>query len=291
MVSSTAPNRSESLGKPPEISRWLQNGFHRFLGSYLRKHFDAVGVDSQSLTSLEMIPGGSTNRLSGGDIIPSQSKTSLIIYANHPSWWDPLLAQFLNHKLFPDRQFYAPIDASALDQYRVLKKLGFYGVELGKIGGVKKFLRLSTSIAECRTNVIWITPEGKFTDPRDQTNEWMPGLGHLCQRLDSGYAVPIAMEYVFWNEPRPLCVSSIGAPQSIESLKALSKEQCNTRLKDELRSTQKRLQDLVIPRQSTPFHFLLAGKTGPFGLYRHARKLSAFLRGQRFQERHGESIK
>ena len=49
----------------------------------------------------------------------------LIIYANHPSWWDPMIAQFLNRKLCPDRQFYAPIDAKALEHYRVLGKLGF----------------------------------------------------------------------------------------------------------------------------------------------------------------------
>ena len=50
-----------------------------------------------------------------------------------------MIAQFLNRKLFPDRQFYAPIDAKVLEHYHVHRKLGFYGIELGTSEGIKTF--------------------------------------------------------------------------------------------------------------------------------------------------------
>ena len=149
------------------MSSWLQNGFHRFLERYLAKNFDAVGIEASSLDLLEQIRAGEP----------------LIIYANHPSWWDPMIAHFLNRRLFPVRQFYAPIDAQALQRYQVLKRLGFYGVELGSMSGVRTFLQTSDRIATAGNTAIWITPEGQFTDPRDHDGGWQPGLAHLCNRL------------------------------------------------------------------------------------------------------------
>ena len=46
-----------------------------------------------------------------------------------------MIAHFLNRTLFPTRQFYAPIDADALQQYPVFGKLGFYGVNMDTTSG------------------------------------------------------------------------------------------------------------------------------------------------------------
>ncbi len=60
------------MNQVPPVADWFQNGFHRFLRSYLRKHFHTVAVSKagwqpESLTIDE----------------------PLIVYGNHPAWWDP----------------------------------------------------------------------------------------------------------------------------------------------------------------------------------------------------------
>ena len=118
------------------------------------------------------------------------------------------MAHFLNRTLFPRRQFFAPIDADALEQYKVFAKLGFYGVRMHTTSGAAAFLRQSLAILHAGDTAIWMTPEGRFADVRDRTAKLMPGLAHLCTRLESGCAVPIALEYVFW-EPTSLELSKM----------------------------------------------------------------------------------
>ncbi len=150
----------------------------RFLRPFIRRHFHAIAIERQSRCE------------------DSLDKTApLIVYGNHPSWWDPLVAHFLNQTLFPDRQFYAPIDQEALEQYRVLGKLGFYGVRLNTTSGAAAFLKQSMAILGHGGTAIWITPEGQFADARDHSAELMPGLAHLCTRMNDGWALPLALEY------------------------------------------------------------------------------------------------
>ena len=176
----------------PHVPAWFQSGFHGFLRPFLKRHFHAIAIERRSRCESSM-----------GDTAP------LIVYGNHPSWWDPLIAHFLNRTLFPGRQFHAPIDAEALEQYRVFGKLGFYGVRLNTTSGAAAFLKQSMAILGSGGTAIWITPEGRFSDARDHSAELMPGLAHLCTRMSMGWALPLALEYVFWDERLPVCLAKI----------------------------------------------------------------------------------
>lgn len=266
---------SKTLPPPPKPGVWFENGFHRFLTRYLRRHFHGVAIEQSA-----------HEHYSGG--FPTD--VSLLVYANHPSWWDPMIAQFLNRKLFPKRQFYAPIDADALEQYKVLEKLGFYGVKMESNSGAAAFLKTSAAIMNHPDTAIWITPEGRFTDVRDHEPELMPGLSHLCKRHSNVVAVPLALEYVFWDERLPVCLVSLGAPLAAEEHADWSKDEWTQQLRDGLRSTQTRLSRLAISRSSAPFENLLLGKRGGGWLYDSCRKMKACLTGQSFKASHGDQF-
>ncbi|MDC0278702.1 lysophospholipid acyltransferase family protein [bacterium] len=214
----------------------------------------------------------------------------LIVYANHPSWWDPLIAHFLNQKLFSPRQFFAPIDAEALEQYRVLSKLGFYKVSVNHRQAIADFIRTSQAILNSGNSTIWITPEGRFTDARDHSASLMPGLAHLCKQTGRGYVIPLALEYVFWNEPRPVCLASFGNPQPMAELANLSKAEYSSHLEQSLRRVQTRLEQLAIQRQSEAFVPVLSGKSGPAGIYRIARQITGKMLRKPVRQRHGDQF-
>ena len=292
----------------PAVPKWLQNGFHRFLGRYLRRQFDSVAVTG-------------ANHLRGLD----QSGQPLIVYGNHPSWWDPVIAHFLNDRLLPHRQFRAPIDADALEQYQIFKKLGFFGVEQQSRRGAAEFLRHAKAVMASSLDALWITPEGRFADARDHSTELMPGLAHLASVTDRGHAVSMALEYVFWNERQPVCLVRFSAPIDLGQIPAESrpikcspaaaigsdseprkdsqlagdltsegpelsdKQRWHQVLTMSLRDNQRSLADLSLARSLEPFENLLQSRGGGGVIYDSFRRIKSLFTGQPFQRRHESS--
>ena len=258
----------------PAVVPWLQNGFHHFLRPFLRRHFHSVAVTR------------GTREQCGID-----AHEPVIVFGNHPGWWDPLIAHFVNHTLFAPRQFYAPIDAAALEQYGVFKKLGFYGVQMNRSRGAADFLKQSMAILHADATALWLTPEGRFTDVRDHSTPLMPGLAHLCHRLDTGYVIPLALEYVFWDERLPECLVHAGQRIKLAEHADLTKPQWDTVLSETLRGTQQTLAELAKARSSDPFENLLSGKTGAGGFYDSLRRVQSLVGGHPFRSSHREPFR
>ncbi len=214
----------------------------------------------------------------------------LIVYGNHPSWWDPLIAHYVNKLLFSPRQFYAPIDASALAKYRVFAKLGFFGIDLGSRCGAVSFLETSDAILNLADTSLWITPEGRFCDVRDATAPLMPGLSHLCARMQNGQVVAMALEFVFWEERLPECLVRLSSPLLPEQLSGLSKAEWTDRLTTTLRETQHQLAVDSIGRNAAKFAPLVRGGSGAGACYDWMRRSRAWVTGESLNVRHGEKL-
>lgn len=265
---------SDTIIAPP--AAWFQNGFHRFLESYLKRHFHAIAIDRSGWQACQEACADTS--------IP------LIVYCNHPSWWDPLIAHFINRRLFGPRQFYAPIAASALEKYKVFERLGFFGVETESSRGAASFLRTTAELFRREQTSLWLTPEGRFADARDHSAELMPGLPHLCSGMSAGIVVPLSLEYVFWEERLPECLLRIGEVVSLAELSIETKSQWAGELTKRLRENQSQLATLAIARCSEPFDNLLCGKQGVSGVYDFGRRLKSWLSFRRFHAAHGKQF-
>ena len=132
-------------------------------------------------------------RLSRTGLPDAPAGRPLIIYSNHPSWWDPAFYILLQAKLFPGRRGFGPMDATALGKYGLLARMGVFGIELDSPRGAARFLRTSLALLGDTRNVLWITAEGAFTDPRARPVRLRPGVAHLA--LTAGVpVVPVGLE-------------------------------------------------------------------------------------------------
>jgi len=135
----------------------------------------------------------------------------LIIYSNHPSWWDPVVYMIVLPKFFPQRQGFGPMDAAELGRWGFFRRLGVFGVERGVRGAAKFLLFARTGLARPNT-ALWITAEGAFTDARSRPRHLQPGIAHLARDVPGIILLPLALEYVFWNESRPEILLRFGEP-------------------------------------------------------------------------------
>ena len=249
----------------PRIAKW----FARYLRRYFARNFDAI-------------------RLSGEEGLATLGNTPLVIYTNHPSWWDPILFMLLSQEVFPDRTAYGPMDSAALEKYRFLTKLGIFGVEQGSRAGAVQFLRMGESILKSSGATLWITAEGRFTDPRRRPVDLRPGLSHLVKRVGKVTAIPLAVEYPFWNERLPEILVRFGdAVDFTETDRTRPVTEITERLNRKLQSTLDELESLALERDPSLFRTLLLGRSGIGGFYDFWRRLKANARGESFDASHG----
>jgi len=268
-LAGTAKERSD-VNHPslPSLSPRLVKLFIRYTRRYLSRHFHAV-------------------RLAKISQVPDVSETPLVIYSNHPAWWDPLVGICLVGRLFPERRHYAPIEAQALARYRFFARLGFFGVATGTPAGARQFLEITTQLLKESRATLWITPEGQFRDPRERPVRLKSGIGHLARRLDRGIFVPLALEYPFWEERFPEALACFGESLDISIQPRRRSREYTALLATRLEATQDALAQEAIYRDRQAFQVLLSGKAGIGGVYDLWRRLRALIYGERFQREHG----
>ncbi len=220
--------------------------------------------------------------------VPDLGTAPAVIYLNHSSWWDPLVLLIVAQRNWPDRRHFAPIDAAALGRYRILESLGFFGIERGTVAGARRFSEKTRGILAEPQTVLWLTPQGRFADPRDRPTRLEPGLAWLagCAAPHVSF-VPLALEYPFWEERTAECLLRFGPVLEREQIAAFDSAERGRHLAAELEATQDRLAEESRRRRAADFETLVQGAAGVGGVYDAWRRLMARVRGERFRPEHG----
>jgi len=254
----------------PRISRPLLTLFRFIVRGYFRRHFHAV-------------------RLRGEEhfAAAAQAKGPLILYANHIGWWDPMVAFLLAEKFMPTQRHFAPMDADALERYGILKRVGVFPVEMNSGRGAVQFLRTGEAIVT-GGGVLWVTPQGKFVDPRETALEFKPGLAALAARVAASAGVcrvlPLAIEYPFWDERLPECL--LLTRQEIQVSPGETAEAIEARLVSELQLAMEELKQMAIRRDAAHFETIAHGSTGAGGFYALGQRLKAMVTRRPYRPEH-----
>ncbi|MFO1511723.1 MAG: lysophospholipid acyltransferase family protein [Verrucomicrobiota bacterium] len=227
--------------------------------------------------------------MTGANLSSETLRLPLVVYSNHASWWDPLVGLLLKAEFLPDKKVFAPMDATALARYGFFKRLGMFGVEQGTRRGGVQFLRMARTILHEPNNVLWLTPQSRFADARERPVRFKPGIGHLPGMAPDINFVPVAMEYVFWEERLPEILVRFGEPYRATSEdRSVKPEWWAEFFADRLRETQDALAARAQRRDPTEFRCLWRGSAGVGGVYDRWRQFKAGLRGKRFELEHGK---
>ena len=254
------PGQSPEREQAPEVSPLLLSLFERSVRGDLAQHFHAFRLAKAQRP----------------DPVASRGKP-LIVYFNHPSWWDPLTCLRLAEQFFPERRHYAPMEAAALRKHPLFERLGFFGVELGSPGGARRILTVSRQVLSRPDSALWIAAEGQLTDPRVRPLRLRSGIGHLAARVRQAVLLPLALEYPFWEERTPEALARFG-----EELPAgeagLTATDWTTVLETRLQTALDALAADSLARDPARFD-VLDGAAGAGGVSGAWRRLKARLRG------------
>jgi len=245
----------------------LARGFAWWLRGYFRRNFDGVR------TSLE-------------GAAPMPGHAPLVVYTNHPSWWDPIHFLLLARLILPGLRMFGPFDAAALAKYPLFGRLGAFGVDRSSRRGAVEFLTTSRAILAAPGTTLWITAQGEFSDPRRRPVVLQPGLAHLMRASEDALVVPLAVEYPFWNERRPIALSRFGRPIDSGDERKRTVEDLNALLAERLTETMDALAEEAATRDPARFRALVLGRSGVGGVYDIGRRFRSWTRGRRFDSAH-----
>ncbi|WP_448203295.1 lysophospholipid acyltransferase family protein [Azospirillum sp. sgz302134] len=211
----------------------------------------------------------------------------VIVYTNHPSWWDPAFMIVMGTTRFAARPGYGPIDVAGLTRYPFLGRIGLFGIEPHSAQGAATFLRTARRILDVPDAMLWITAEGAFTDPRRRPVQLRPGLAHLVRRVPDAVVVPMAFEYPFWDERTPEALARFGTLVDAALFEGWRVETLNAHLTHALEDTMDSLAEDAQSRDPERFIRVIGGTVGVGGVYDLWRRGRAWATGRRFDPGHG----
>jgi 1-acyl-sn-glycerol-3-phosphate acyltransferase len=253
---------TDPLSRRSGVRIWL---FRLYLHWYFWRRFHAVRISRSG------VPAVAAGR-------------PVIVYSNHPSWWDPVTFILVSPKLFHGRVGFGPIDRQSLGQYALLERIGAFGVPQDNPRSGAIFLRICLALLARPDTILWITAEGSFTDPRARPVALRPGLAHLARRMPGALILPLALEYTFWNESQPEALLRFGPP--VEPGGCTTVPQWTERLEAALTETMDALAAESMTRNPGLFRPLLRGGAGVGGIYDCYRRVRALLTRRRFDPSH-----
>ena len=235
---------------------------------YLHRHLDALRLPQWSTPPDRGHPG------------------PIVIYCNHPAWWDAAIIIVLAGRLYPERTSRAPFDAAMLARYRIFERIGACGVDLDTPRGAAQFLAAARAILAAPDGMLWITAQGRFADARARPLALRPGVARLAEIAPQTLFVPLALEYAFWDERGAEAFAAFGPGIAGADLAALSRPERLARLEGALTATLDWLSADVVSREPQRFRALVSGRKGVGGLYDLWRRAAARLSGRRFDPAH-----
>ncbi|TGD93439.1 lysophospholipid acyltransferase family protein [Methylobacterium nonmethylotrophicum] len=240
-----------------------------YFARYVRRHLNAL-------------------RLANWGQPPHAPAGPVVIYCNHPAWWDAALIILLAQRFFPAAESYAPFDAAMLARYRIFARMGAFGVDLDSPRGAAAFMAASRTILDRPGRVLWITAQGRFSDVRERPLGLRPGVARLAELAPDALFVPLALDYAFWDERGAEGCAAFGPGLPGRDLLALPRPNRLARLEADLTATLDRLGADVQSRDPARFSSLLEGQRGVGGVYDAWNRMIAALSGRRFVAGHRE---
>ena len=169
----------------------------------------------------------------------------LIIYANHSSWWDGLVAFEISRL--------AGLDAYVMMEQRQLEKLFLFRL-LGAFSVVRENPREAVRsihyaaelLKEKPQRTLWIFPQGEILPNDLRPLKLYRGLSRIIEKSGPCLVASLAMRYEFRGHFKPEVFVKIGEPEALISDRSFSARIYTDRCAQNLTASLDRLRDDVI---------------------------------------------
>lgn len=140
----------------------------------------------------------------------------LIIYANHSSWWDGLVAFQISRSAKLDS--YVMMEEKHLKRFFLFRRLGAFSVVREKPREALKSVEYSADLLKKNSGrTLWIFPQGEILPNDSRPIIFYNGLSGIVAKTGQCSVLPLAVRYEFTNEYKPEIFVKIGEAEFIKA--------------------------------------------------------------------------
>lgn len=205
-------------------SVWFEKIFAVYNRNLLKRRFHSFNI-----SSLESL---------------SQNKPQ-IIYANHSSWWDGLIAFEISRLTESDS--FVMMEEKHLRKLFLFRRLGAFSVVRENPRQAIESINYAVELLkENPKRTLWIFPQGEILPNDVRPLNFYRGLARIVEKVGDCSIVPCAMRFEFLGEFKPEVFVKIGEPQNFSEVQKLDSKIITGEFESNLTKTLDDLkQDIV----------------------------------------------
>lgn len=160
-----------------------------------------------------------------------ESDLPLVLYANHSSWWDGLVAFEIGRAARLDH--FLMMEEKQLKQLFLFRRLGAFSVVRENPRESLQSINYAVEILKEKPNrALWIFPQGEILPSDARPLHFYQGLARIIEKTGECIAAPVAMRFEFLGEFKPAAFAKIGRAEIFADVKDVKQltERFSTRL-------------------------------------------------------------
>jgi hypothetical protein len=193
--------------------------------------------------------------------LPEPRGGPLIVYLNHPGWWDGYMCFLISRELLRGRfDGYIMMEEPQLRAYRFFAWCGAFSIDRhSPRAAARSVAYVGRLLRERAGRALYIFPQGTIAPNDRRPLEIFPGVAHIARRAGGATLLPVALRYEFRGEQRPEAFMLIGPAHWSDGadVRALGRE-----VGRRLTESADTLRDLVLAGQLEAFQTLVRGRPG-----------------------------
>lgn len=171
------------------------------------------------------------------------SRIPLVIFANHSSWWDGLVAFQISREAALDS--FVMMEESNLKKLFLFRRLGAFSVVREKPReAVKSLGYASDLLIQNPQSTLWIFPQGEILPNDLRPLRFFGGLSRIIGKVGVCLTAALAIRYEFLGEFKPQIFVKIEKPELI-SVNSVGSEKAKFNAKDLTDSLAERLTNTL----------------------------------------------
>jgi 1-acyl-sn-glycerol-3-phosphate acyltransferase len=195
--------------------------------------------------------------------LPLANDGPLIVYLNHPSWWDGYLCFVIDRILLRSRfDSYLMMEDLQLRSYRFFTWSGAFSVDRTRAESAARSLRyIAALLGREQPSSLFIFPQGTISPNDQRPLRLYRGAAQIAAQLNREVSfLPVALRYEFGKEQRPEALMRIGPAHRVAPplhATALTRE-----LQQRLSQNCDQLRDDFLEGRTASYPTIVHGRTG-----------------------------